>query len=289
MVLSAEEEAFSEEDMSVLQTFASQAALAIDTARMYSHEHDVASILQQSILPEALPDFEEIEAASAYVPAGEESDIGGDYYDLLRAPDGTVWLAIADVCGKGVVAATKTSMIKYTVRALVGAGYCPRDVLAEVNRIVLETGESSDIVTLWVGRLDLEAMELSWSNGGHPPGIVRDIAGSIRTLPTTGPLLGAVRDVAYGEETVALSIGDVIVLYTDGVTEARAGSEFFGEERVSGVVALGGTAEEVVQRLLTQVRRWVHGELRDDIAILAVTVRGSEGLADEACEGDSAT
>ena len=289
MVFSAEKGAFSDEDMNVLQTFASQAALALDTARMYSREHDVADILQQSILPDALPDFAEIEASSAYEPAGEDSDIGGDYYDLFKAPDGSIWLAIADVCGKGVVAATKTSMIKYTVRALVGAGYGPAAVLGEVNRIVCETGESSDIVTLWAGRVDLANLALSWASGGHPPGLVRRTAGEIRALSPTGPLLGAVSDVEYGEETVELSQGDLIVLFTDGVTEARSGAEFFGDGRVIDSVNAGGGAEEVVQRLLTQVKRWVHGDLRDDVAVLAVELLGERGDGGTTRKGDTAT
>ena len=289
MVFSAEEGAFSDEDMNVLQTFASQAALALDTARMYSREHDVANILQQSILPEALPQLDEVEAASVYVPAGAESDIGGDYYDLFKAPDGSLWFAIADVCGKGVVAATKTSMIKYTVRALVAAGYAPANVLGEVNRIVCDTGESSDIVTLWAGRIELGSLQLSWASGGHPPGVLRSETSDPRALATTGPLLGAVRDVEYGEETVQLSRGDLIVLYTDGVTEARSGGEFFGDDRVTDAVLAGGNAEAVVQRLLTQVRRWVHGDLRDDVAILAISLRGGTDSGVSASEGDVAT
>ena len=289
MVFSAEEGAFSDEDMNVLQTFASQAALALDTARMYSREHDVANILQQSILPEALPQLDEVEASSVYVPAGADSDIGGDYYDLFKAPDGSLWFAIADVCGKGVVAATKTSMIKYTVRALVAAGYAPAKVLGEVNRIVCDTGESSDIVTLWAGRIELDSLQLSWANGGHPPGVLRCETSESRALATTGPLLGAVRDVEYGEETVRLSRGDLIVLYTDGVTEARSGGEFFGDDRVTDAVLAGGNAEAVVQRLLTQVRRWVHGDLRDDVAILAISLRGGADSGVPASEGDVAT
>ena len=84
----------------------------------------------------------------------------------------------------------------------------------------------------------------------------------------TGPLLGALTDVVYGEESVQLREGDVVLLYTDGVTEARSGKEFFGEDRVEEAVATGGSAEEIVRRLLTLVRRWVHGELRDDVAVL---------------------
>ena len=163
---------------------------------MYSREHDVASILQASILPGDLPEFAEIEAASVYEPAGADVEIGGDYYDLFRAPDESIWFAIADVCGKGVVAATKTSMIKYSVRSLVAAGLGPANVLGEVNRMVVATGETSDIVTLWVGRYDPSAGELSWSSGGHPPAaLLRPGAGEVEWLSPTGPLLGALADV----------------------------------------------------------------------------------------------
>lgn len=287
MVFSADSGAFSDEDMNVLQTFASQAALALDTARLYSHEHEVASILQQSILPDALPEYPEIKSASAYQPAGAEAEIGGDYYDLFRAPDGTLWFAIADVCGKGVVAATKTSMIKYSVRAFVAAGFGPSAVLGEVNRFVSESGEASDIVTLWVGRLDPTSGVLTYASGGHPPGIVRHTDGSLERSRPTGPLLGAVADIVYGEESVQLGEGDVILLYTDGVTEARSGKEFFGEERVEESVAAGGSPEEVVRRLLTLVRRWVHGELRDDVAVLAIALEPSEREHGAAREGEA--
>jgi serine phosphatase RsbU (regulator of sigma subunit)/HAMP domain-containing protein/uncharacterized protein YigA (DUF484 family) len=289
VVFSAEQGAFSEEDINVLQTFASQAALAADTARMYSREHEVASILQASILPGDLPEYDEIETASAYEPAGADVEIGGDYYDLFRADDCSIWFAIADVCGKGVVAATKTSMIKYSVRSLVAAGLKPAAVLGEVNRMVVATGETSDIVTLWVGRYDPSLGELSWSSGGHPPAaLLRPDTGELEWLAPTGPLLGALSDVAYGEEKVSLAAGDSVLLYTDGVTEARNGNIFFGEDRVRDSVVVGGTPREIIRRLLTAVRRFGRGDLRDDVALLAISVRevASEGTAHEGGSDD---
>ena len=273
-VFSAEAGAFPEEDMNMLRTFASQAALAIDTARLYGHEHEVAEILQQSILPDALPEFAELEAGSVYRPAGGEAEIGGDYYDLFRAPDHSLWLVIADVCGKGVVAATKTSMIKYAVRSFVAAGLAPSAVLSEVNNMVVESGQPSDIVTLWAGRYDSTDATLTWAGGGHPPGLLRHGGGaSITELPSTGPLLGASAQVEFTQETVPLNPGDAVLLYTDGVTEARNGHRFYGEDRLSRLVAHGGTSVELAQRVLDSVRRFAHGDLRDDVAVLALTVR----------------
>lgn len=280
-VFSVEQGAFNDHDMSLLQTFASQASLAIDTARLYSREHQVATVLQRSILPGELPEFGGLEAASAYEPAGGEAEIGGDYYDLFRAPDGAVWMAIADVCGKGVIAATKTSMVKYAVRSLVAAGFMPGRVLTEVNRMVSEGGDPSDIVTLWAGRIDLSAHTIAWSSGGHPPGMLRHAeAGDIQMLSACGPLLGAVAEVTFTEDTTTFAPGDTVVLYTDGVTEARSGNRFFGEARVAEALSPGGTAADVVERLQTAVRRFVQAELRDDVALLVVRMLDDAAYAD---------
>ncbi len=269
-------DAFSAEDMGLLHTFASQAALAIDTAKLYSKEHMVASVLQASILPKTLPEFPQIQTSSVYLPAGTESDIGGDYYDLFRAPDNRIFIVMGDVCGKGVVAATKTSMIKYTVRGLAAAGLGPARVMSEVNRMVSLRGEASDIVTLWIGALDVEGGYLSYANGGHPPALLRRAAdSSIVRLPPTGALLGAAVDATYDLESVPLGPDDLLLLYTDGVTEARRGNTFFGEGRIQRALRQGSDADDVTQRLLSSLDRFVSGAIRDDAAILAVSVIGS--------------
>ncbi len=169
-------------------------------------------------------------------------------------------------------------MIKYSVRSLVAAGLSPASVLGEVNRMVAETGDASDIVTLWVGRYDPQTGELSWSSGGILPRrccgrTARKSSGS----QPTGPLLGrACRTWSTGRRRSRLSEDDTVLLYTDGVTEARNGNVFFGEERVKESVMAGGTPREQVRRLLTAVRRFARGDLRDDVALLAVTVRTVE-------------
>lgn len=272
-VLSAVPEAFSLEDMGLLHTFASQAALAIDTADMYGREHHVASVLQQSILPKNLPDYPEIESSSVYLAAGEEAEIGGDYFDLFKDDAGRVFMAIGDVCGKGVEAATKTSMIKYMVRGLVAAGLGPAAAMTEVNRAVSESGSTSDIVTLWLGFIDLDKHTLCYADGGHPPAIIRRASGEVERLETTGALLGAFVEAEYEQVELEFGPDDIVVLYTDGVTEARRGNKFFGEGRVRRAVGAGGSANDVVDRLLGALDRYVPGTLRDDAAVLAVRVR----------------
>ncbi len=275
--LSTIENAFTEEDMGLLHTFAAQAALAIDTAKLYGKEHMVASVLQASILPHTLPEFAEIESSSVYLPAGVEADIGGDYFDLFRGPTGSIFIVIGDVCGKGVAAATKTSMIKYTVRGLVAAGLGPDRVISEVNRMVTQTQDTSDIVTLWVGEFDPDAGILAYANGGHPPALMRRASdNSIVRFPPTGALLGAMETAPYDLEQVPVWPGDVLLLYTDGVTEARRGNKFFGEGRVERVLRGSSDANDVTQRLLSALDRFVPGAIRDDAAMLAVRIIADE-------------
>ena len=263
--------AFTDEDVSLLRTFASQAALAVDTARMYSREHSIAQRLQSSIRPQELPAFPGLETGTAYVPAAApDAEIGGDFYDMIVAPDGRPFVVIGDVAGKGIEAATKTSMIRYSVRALVAAGFSPGAVLAELNRLVCATGESSDIVTLWLGAIEPDAGRVVWADGGHPPGLLRHKDGAIDSLDPTGPLLGAIPAAEYEEKACELGVGDMIVLYTDGVTEARRGNKFFGEERLRESLADGGSSQDVADQVMGDVRRFVRGDLRDDVAVLAV-------------------
>ncbi len=280
-VFSKESDAFSAEDMGLLHTFASQAALAIDTAKLYGKEHMVASVLQTSILPESFPDFPELETSSVYLPAGVEADIGGDYYDVFRGPVGSIFMVMGDVCGKGVVAATKTSMIKYMTRGLVAAGLGPARVLAEVNKAIADSGDATDIVTLWVGVLDVASGTLRYANGGHPPALLKRADGTLERMSPTGALLGAMADAPYDEEEQEIGEGDIVLLYTDGVTEARRGNKFFGEGRVRHALKRGHDADSVTQELLSSLDRFVPGAIRDDAAVLAVRVRMTRPADDE--------
>ena len=274
-VFSRAESAFSSEDLDLLRTFASQAALAIDTAQLFSREHHVATVLQESILPPRLPRIPGIEASSVYLPGGTEADIGGDYYDLFVAPDGRVAAAIGDVCGKGVEAATRTSMLKYAVRGMVAAGLGPARVLDELNRMLAEAGDPTSIVTLWIGYMDTSDGTLTYANAGHPPALLRHPStGQIARLATTGALLGAVEDARWEQQEVRVEDEGAILLYTDGVTEARSGSSFFGEGRVRRALRQGGAPAAIVQRLLGMVQRFASGGLRDDAAVLVIARSG---------------
>jgi serine phosphatase RsbU (regulator of sigma subunit) len=149
-------------------------------------------------------------------------------------------------------------------------------VISEVNTMVSETGETSDIVTLWVGRYDPASDRLTWANGGHPPGLLRRGDGTYETLSVTGPLLGALSGATFEESSVAFGLGDRILLYTDGVTEARRNREFFGEERVREAFVAAGSAQDDARELLSAVRGFVRADLKDDVAVLVVSALGMQ-------------
>jgi serine phosphatase RsbU (regulator of sigma subunit)/HAMP domain-containing protein len=271
---SEESHAFTEEDTELIATFASQSALALDTAELFGREHAIASVLQSSIVPDSLPRIPWLSMGSLYQPAGSESEIGGDYYDVFEAPDGRVVLVIGDVAGKGVPAATKTSAIKYTLRGLVSAGLQPGTALEELNASVTESGDIGDIVTVWVGYLDPATGRLCYASGGHPPVFIRHApTGDTEGLEPTGPVLGAIAGAPYEERVVDLDEAATLLLYTDGVTEARHEGVLFGEERVRESLTPGGTPDEIIRRLVEDVSSYAGGVLRDDVAIVAVTFR----------------
>ncbi len=278
LVLARATAAFTSSEVDLLRTFASQAALAIDTARRFSRQHHATSVLRESILPSRLPSIEGVKASSIYLPSGSESEIGGDYYDLFTTPDGRVIIAIGDVCGKGITAATKTSMLKHTIRGMATAGLRPAAILRELNTMIVDTHDPSGIVTLWVGELNRSTGELLFANGGHPPGmLLHPDDRNVAELAPTGPLIGAVATAQWLEELVVIKPGDTLLLYTDGVTEARNENGFFSEARVKRVLRSGGDPASVAQRLLDAIRAYACGCLRDDAAILAVAYdpRGS--------------
>jgi len=272
LVLARPTAAFTSSEVDLLRTFASQAALAIDTARRFSREHHAASVLRESILPSRLPSIEGVRASSIYLPSGTESEIGGDYYDLFTTPEGRIIITIGDVCGKGITAATKTSMLKHTIRGMATAGLKPASILRELNTMIVDAHDPSGIVTLWVGELDRSTGELLFANGGHPPGmLLHQEDRRVVELAPTGPLIGAVATAQWLEELVVIQPGDTLLLYTDGVTEARNGNGFFSEARVKRVLRAGGDPSSVTQHLLDAITTYACGRLRDDAAILAIT------------------
>ncbi|MEY2463324.1 MAG: phosphoserine phosphatase RsbU/P [Acidimicrobiaceae bacterium] len=232
----------------------------------------VARTLQASLLPPSLPDVPGIELASAYRAAGEGNDVGGDFYDVFELADGRWALALGDVCGKGPEAAALTALARYTLRAAAMRSASPGAVLHLLNEAIQRQHPES-FCTVAYAVLDAERRRLTLASGGHPDVLLVGSTGEVTALEAGGPLLGPLPDWKGVERAVDLATGDVLVLYSDGVTEARRGQDFFGDERLSAVIsdAAGLDAASIVARIETAVLDFA-GALSDDLAILVARV-----------------
>ena len=195
------------------------------------NELDIASKIQQSILPGQFPTPPGFQVFANMEPA---RNVGGDFYDVIRLENGRMGLAIADVSGKGVPAALFMMSSRTLLKGTAIGGADPAEVLTQVNDLLCEQNEAAMFVTVLYAVYDPERGEFTYACGGHDPPLVVHADGSSTSLPLTGGLaLGVAPGFQYGQRTVPVAPGDTLVLYTDGVTEAmNSGNEQFGLERL---------------------------------------------------------
>jgi sigma-B regulation protein RsbU (phosphoserine phosphatase) len=235
-------------------------------------------VLQASLLPPHLPTIDGLDIAACY-RAGA-ADVGGDFYDIFPVQPGQWGLVIGDVCGRGPEAATRTALTRYTVRSVASAApRAPAEVLALLNQALLADDPEGRFCTAVVGRVTPGAdgtVAVDLASGGHPPALVARADGSIEELEAFGPILGIVAEVAFVPLRATLEPGDVLVLYTDGLVEARARGRFFGAERVARLAAehRKGGAGAVAGALDRASAEFAGEGVVDDVAILALGVPG---------------
>lgn len=197
-------------------------------------ELQIAREIQESFLPASLPSLPGYTLAAESRPARE---VGGDFYDVLASPGGKVGLVIADVSDKGVPAALFMALSSTVMRASAAWHQRPRDAVRDANALISHESGSGMFVTLFFCILDPAAGILTYVNAGHNPPLLARADGTVVALTITGIALGADMDAAYEEKTVDLCAGDLLVLYTDGVTEAEDSSHAqFGEERLTALI-----------------------------------------------------
>ena len=249
----------------------STVSLALENARLYESEHRIANTLQAALLamPERLPG---IEFAHAYHSATEATRVGGDFYDLFEIGCDRVGLTIGDVAGKGLEAAVLTSVVKNTIRAhAMEGGKTPGQILALTNDVVHGATPPEAFATVFFAILDRRTGRLTYSNAGHTTAAIMCGEAGVVTLCETAPMVGGFAGVDFGEAEVSLKPGEVLFLYTDGLTEARRDREFFGESRLFEFLSSPcASVEDVVSDVVSRVVSFSEGVLRDDLAILAV-------------------
>ncbi|HEX2154628.1 MAG TPA: SpoIIE family protein phosphatase [Acidimicrobiia bacterium] len=235
----------------------------------------LARTLQESFLPPVLEKVPGLDIGGGYRPAGDGSEVGGDFYDVFPIGEGEWAVVLGDVCGKGAAAAALTALARYTVRAEALRTAQPGAVLERLHEALLRY-RPSDFCTAVFATLEPTAsgFRFAVASGGHPLPLRHRSDGQIETLGTTGRLLGIVEGAARRETTVALSPGDTVVLYTDGITEAPRDGELFGDERLRALVdeTADEPAEVIADRIVAAALDFQQGHSRDDIAVLVIKV-----------------
>jgi GAF domain-containing protein len=265
---------YAADDVGVLTDLARRAALAVDNARLYEERSSIAKALQASLLPPTLPTAPGLEFGGRYAAAGEGNEVGGDFYDVFSIPSGGWGIAIGDVCGKGAEAAAITGMARDVLRLLVRDGAAPPRALQRLNESILELDDRGRFCTAALGIVQPvpAGLHVRLSSAGHPPPVLVDASGEARFVGRSGTLLGVVADVDLSEDEIVLRPGEVLVFYTDGVTERRHGMDMFGDSRLLSAVraAAGRGADVIAGHLESDVRRFGTGPSRDDLAVLVI-------------------
>jgi hypothetical protein len=264
---------FSPRDEAILTQLAQLASVAITNAQLYERERTIARTLQRSLRPGALPTVSGLSAAVRFHPAGEGIELGGDFYDLFAARDGGWTALIGDVQGKGPDAAAVTALARHTMRAAAAYEDRPSGVLALLHRALREQhAERFCTVAYAHMRVADGTIALELACGGHPLPLVVRPDGRVDPVGQLGTLLGSDIDPLLTDVAVALGPGDVLVLYTDGVTEVRRRRrEVFGHRELAALLETCGglPPDAVVDRVEGAVMTASEGRLRDDVAILA--------------------
>jgi phosphoserine phosphatase RsbU/P len=259
------------ETVETLRALATQAALAIDNARLYQQQAGFADAMQRSLLPAAPPVLPGIEIGSVY-ESSARLDVGGDVFDYATLADGRLAVVVGDVTGKGIDAAADMAMTKFVFRSLAREHPGASEFLRAANEVVVEEVQEGKFVTLVYLTVDPATGQVVTASAGHPnPRLVR-ADGSVVELGTSGLALGISPDQDYPEAQEALEPGSAVVLFTDGIIEARRDGELYGHERLDRFLCEHRELppSELARALVDDAKTFSGGGLADDSAVVVV-------------------
>jgi serine phosphatase RsbU (regulator of sigma subunit)/anti-sigma regulatory factor (Ser/Thr protein kinase) len=275
---------FTSRDERLLTAMAAQATISIEIARLYeqeivqrllNQELETAQMIQKSFLPETVPQHERWDIGAFWWPMRE---VAGDFYDFYTLPDGRLAVVIADVSGKGVPAALFMALTVTVLRFAMSLEFPPDELLNRANRAIIADQQSRMFATVFVGYLDLASSVLEFASAGHnPPLLYRASTGRCEYLEAPGVALGLFEEGSFTSETVTLEAGDVLVLYTDGITEMIDETEDeFGEERLEDLVMrnVSLSAQELADLIIDAARDFSSEEAIDDETVVVIKCLG---------------
>jgi sigma-B regulation protein RsbU (phosphoserine phosphatase) len=274
---------YTSEDVSLLTALAGQVSVSLQNALLlrdrvavarFEEELNLARQIQRRSLLSEFPPMPNAEVHAIYIPSKQ---VGGDFYDVVPVGDGTHLMAIADVSGKGVPAALLSAMLQAALRTQAGTGASVSAILRNINSLLYRTTSLGQFATFFLARIDGDSMQMTFTNAGHNWPVVMRPGGQREFLERGGTILGILESLELEEATVRLEPGDVVVLYTDGISEAAdEQNEQFGEERLCECIAAlpaGVTARVVAEHVLEQLREFLDGaEPQDDVTLLVMRV-----------------
>jgi PAS domain S-box-containing protein len=256
-------------DLVLARELGHRAAIAVENARLYRERSLIATTLQRSLLPPELPEIPGFRLAGSYQAAGEQNDVGGDFYDAFEVPGGWI-VVVGDVAGRGAEAAALTSLSRYTLRTAGKLLGDPIAALAQLNA-ALRDGPGLSLVSVCcvLLRITEDSASAEVVLAGHPPAFhVR--SRTARPVGVFAPFLGAYDRGDWQAITAELAPGDRLVLYTDGVIDAVGEEERFGEERLAAALCDGESAADTVARIERAVSSFAYGPQVDDTAVIVV-------------------
>lgn len=278
-------EPFDEVDLAFLARLASCLRDVLEGEKTRYENRRISQALQSGMKNE-LQHVEGIDAQGVYSSATASAFVGGDFYDLISLPGRRACVIMGDVSGKGVEAASVSAAVKTALGAYAWEGLAPARMVRSLNEFLLGFSRVETFATLFVGIIDLASSTITYCSAGHPPALLVRAGGQEMTLlDVQSGVVGAFHDIAYRDGSIGIGEGDVLLLYTDGTTEARDPSgAFFGEQGLRDMVMRESDPampyEGFLSRLMDTVEKFTGHKLEDDVAMVSLRFEGTGGAGE---------
>jgi sigma-B regulation protein RsbU (phosphoserine phosphatase) len=264
---------FSDYDLTLLESVGGQASVAVDNINLFEEQQYISNVLQRGFIPEKIPALPHTDIGIFYASATEAAVVGGDFYDFMPLSEEHIALFMGDSSGKGVEATADAAMVKYTVRSALLQNPNPASTLTQANPIATRQLTEGHFVTMVYGYYNATDGRLLMGIAGHPqPIYYSSREREVRLVESQDPAFGLINDYSFAEAEVVLSPGDILVFYTDGLIELRRGKEFFGTDRLSGVIVANSalSAQEIADKVIDSAREFSMGRFTDDIVLMII-------------------